>query len=181
MPEYRRRGLVRAQFDVIHQWSAARGQLVQVISGIPFYYCQFGYEMGLALSGGRGHRPAVDWLLARGAAVDLTGCYNNETLVQITPYVAAVHYRRAAVAAVLLAHGAQADIFRAAFLGAAERVAAAVTVEPGRLMAEDPHDLTYDVPLLAFAVAGGAAWRRPGGAGARAGRGVGWRERRRWQ
>ncbi len=53
LPEFRRRGLVRAQFDAVHQWSAARGQLVQVIGGIPFYYRQFGYEMGLALSGGR--------------------------------------------------------------------------------------------------------------------------------
>ena len=26
-PEYRRRGLVRAQFEVIHAWSAERGEL----------------------------------------------------------------------------------------------------------------------------------------------------------
>src|SRR5207249_3326918 len=37
---YRRRGLVRAQFDVIHRWSAERGQRVQVITGIPWYYRQ---------------------------------------------------------------------------------------------------------------------------------------------
>src|SRR5690242_10905455 len=45
----------------------------------------------------RGHKAAVQWLLARGAHVDPTGCYNNETLVQVTPYVAALHYRRPAV------------------------------------------------------------------------------------
>jgi hypothetical protein len=59
-PEYRERGLVRAQFEVIHQWSAERGQMVQAITGIPYYYRQFGYEMGLALGGGRlGYLPHV--------------------------------------------------------------------------------------------------------------------------
>ena len=52
-PEYRNRGLVRAQFDVLHQWSAERGHLVQGITGIPYYYRQFGYEMAMDLSGGR--------------------------------------------------------------------------------------------------------------------------------
>ncbi len=52
-PEHRKRGLIRAQFDVIHAWSAARGELVQAITGIPFYYRQFGYEMAMAWRGGR--------------------------------------------------------------------------------------------------------------------------------
>src|SRR3990172_5714663 len=59
-PDYRRRGLVRAQFEVIHQWSAERGEMVQAITGIPWYYCQFGYEMGLELGGGRiGYTPNI--------------------------------------------------------------------------------------------------------------------------
>jgi len=52
-PDYRGRGLVRAQFEVIHQWSADRGQKVQAITGIPYFYRQFDYEMGLSLGGGR--------------------------------------------------------------------------------------------------------------------------------
>lgn len=52
-PDYRNRGLVRAQFEVIHQWGAARGELLQVITGIPYYYRLFGYEMAVNLSGGR--------------------------------------------------------------------------------------------------------------------------------
>jgi hypothetical protein len=52
-PAYRRRGLVRAQLDVVHGWSASRGELVQGITGIPWYYRQFGYEMTLALDHGR--------------------------------------------------------------------------------------------------------------------------------
>lgn len=59
-PEYRGRGLVRAQFEVIHQWSSERGHKVQAITGIPYYYRQFGYEMGLSLGGGRaGYRSHV--------------------------------------------------------------------------------------------------------------------------
>lgn len=53
LPEYRNRGLVRAQFDVIHSWSQERGEKLQAITGIPYYYRLFGYEMGLALGGGR--------------------------------------------------------------------------------------------------------------------------------
>ncbi|MCX6035375.1 MAG: GNAT family N-acetyltransferase [Chloroflexi bacterium] len=53
LPEYRKRGLVRLQFEEVHKWSAERGELVQGITGIPFYYRLFGYEMGLELGGGR--------------------------------------------------------------------------------------------------------------------------------
>ncbi|MEJ2748219.1 MAG: GNAT family N-acetyltransferase [Anaerolineae bacterium] len=50
---YRRRGLVRAQMEVIHAKSATHGHTVQAITGIPWYYRQFGYEMGLDLGGSR--------------------------------------------------------------------------------------------------------------------------------
>ena len=50
---YRRRGLVRRQFEIIHAKSKARGELVQAITGIPWYYRLFGYEMALDLSGSR--------------------------------------------------------------------------------------------------------------------------------
>ncbi len=49
-PAYRNRGLVRALFEMFHARSAARGDLVQAITGIPFYYRQFGYEFVLDLS-----------------------------------------------------------------------------------------------------------------------------------
>ena len=48
-PAYRRRGLVRTQFEVLHQRSAARHERLQAITGIPWYYRQFGYEMTLNL------------------------------------------------------------------------------------------------------------------------------------
>jgi hypothetical protein len=53
LSEFRNRGLIRIQFDEIHKWSAERGEIVQAITGIPFYYRQFGYEMALDLDGRR--------------------------------------------------------------------------------------------------------------------------------
>ena len=44
---YRRRGFVRKQLEVIHALSASRGELMQGITGIPWYYRRFGYEMAL--------------------------------------------------------------------------------------------------------------------------------------
>jgi hypothetical protein len=51
--EYRERGLVRAVFGLIHARSAARGHLALGITGIPYYYRQFGYEFALDLGGER--------------------------------------------------------------------------------------------------------------------------------
>jgi GNAT superfamily N-acetyltransferase len=52
-PDYRRRGFIRKQIERVHHWSQARGELVQAISGIPWYYRQFGYEMALDNTSGR--------------------------------------------------------------------------------------------------------------------------------
>ncbi len=52
-PEYRNRGFVRDQMDIVHQWSEERGHLLQFITGIPYYYRLFGYEMTLELESGR--------------------------------------------------------------------------------------------------------------------------------
>ncbi|RPI93869.1 MAG: GNAT family N-acetyltransferase [Chloroflexi bacterium] len=53
LPEFRDRGLIRLQFEEVHKWSVERGLLVQIITGIPYYYRLFGYEMALDLDGGR--------------------------------------------------------------------------------------------------------------------------------
>jgi hypothetical protein len=53
LPPYRNRGLVRGLMEMIHARSMARGDLVQAITGIPFYYRQFGYEYVLDLGGNR--------------------------------------------------------------------------------------------------------------------------------
>jgi hypothetical protein len=52
-PAYRNRGLVRVQMDALHALSEARGDLMQAITGIPYFYRQFGYEKALITSDGR--------------------------------------------------------------------------------------------------------------------------------
>jgi len=65
LPEFRGRSLVRIQFDEIHEWCLERGYSVQVITGIPYFYRQFGYEMALDLAGRRlGYEPHVPKLEA---------------------------------------------------------------------------------------------------------------------
>ncbi|KAG0303222.1 hypothetical protein BGZ98_006888, partial [Dissophora globulifera] len=50
-PEYRNRGFIRRLiFEMIHPESEARGDVLQFIPGIPYYYRQFGYEYGLTIS-----------------------------------------------------------------------------------------------------------------------------------
>ncbi|ABU58440.1 GNAT family N-acetyltransferase [Roseiflexus castenholzii] len=51
--EYRNRGLVRATFDLMHARSAEQGDLAQCITGIPYFYRQFGYEFAVDLGGSR--------------------------------------------------------------------------------------------------------------------------------
>jgi hypothetical protein len=50
---HRRRGLVRALFEMIHARGAAEGHLLSAITGIPYFYRQFGYEYALDLDGSR--------------------------------------------------------------------------------------------------------------------------------
>jgi RimJ/RimL family protein N-acetyltransferase len=46
---YRHRGLVRALFEMVHERSEAERDLVQAITGISYFYRQFGYEYALEL------------------------------------------------------------------------------------------------------------------------------------
>jgi GNAT superfamily N-acetyltransferase len=52
-PDFRRQGLARAVFAILHDLSAAYGHLVQGVTGIPWFYRQFGYEYALVLGGSR--------------------------------------------------------------------------------------------------------------------------------
>src|SRR5262245_53374955 len=49
LPEFRNRGLIRAIFELIHARSDGEGHLAQGITGISYYYRQFGYEYALDL------------------------------------------------------------------------------------------------------------------------------------
>jgi GNAT superfamily N-acetyltransferase len=52
-PAYRRRGLVRAVMEMVHARGDGEGRPVSAITGIPYFYRQFGYEYVLDLGGGR--------------------------------------------------------------------------------------------------------------------------------
>jgi GNAT superfamily N-acetyltransferase len=52
-PAFRRRGLIRAIFGALHERSDGRGDLAQAITGIPYFYRQFGYEYALDLAAKR--------------------------------------------------------------------------------------------------------------------------------
>lgn len=53
LPACRNRGLIRHIFNFIHERSDGRGDLMQGITGIPYFYRQFGYEMVLDLGANR--------------------------------------------------------------------------------------------------------------------------------
>lgn len=48
---YRRRGLVREVFKMIHERSESLGHVMQFIGGIPYFYRQFGYAMAIDMGG----------------------------------------------------------------------------------------------------------------------------------
>jgi ankyrin repeat protein len=102
----------------------------------------------------RGHRPVVAWLVARGADVEIPGSAVHMTRVMVSPYCIAVRSRRAAVAQYLLDHGAQVDVFCAAFLG--ELAALREHVAAGRADAQSPHEDFHPVTPLHHAVDGGS-------------------------
>lgn len=102
-----------------------------------------------------GRLPLAKWLLDHGAEIDATGCFNGETMVQITPFCAAAHHGHGEIAALLMARGAQLDAFRAAFMGELALLQEQLNAEPALLNAEDPRDDIYLVPLIAFPIAGG--------------------------
>ena len=62
-PAYEGRGLVRALMDWAHQRSADRGDLLQVMIGIPYFYRQFGYAYAMPI-------PLVRAVVRDGPAAD---------------------------------------------------------------------------------------------------------------
>ncbi|GHO45323.1 GNAT family N-acetyltransferase [Ktedonospora formicarum] len=50
-PQYRHQGLIRELFAMLHAQSESEGRIVQGVTGIPYFYRQFGYEYALDLGG----------------------------------------------------------------------------------------------------------------------------------
>ena len=51
-PDFRRRGLVRAQFGELHRWAETQNQLLQMVEGATWLYRDFGYQLALDNFGG---------------------------------------------------------------------------------------------------------------------------------
>lgn len=66
---YEHRGLVRRQMDLLHRWSAERGDLAQIVLGIPYFYRQFGYEYAFGWPGVRVIHPGVQFAMPAGWSV----------------------------------------------------------------------------------------------------------------
>ena len=103
-----------------------------------------------------GRLELVRWLIDQGADVNLTGCVNSESFVQLSPLAASEFYRRDEIFGLLETHGAVDDIFRYTFRVESNVVLDQIESEPKLLHAEDPHDEIYYSPLLSFAIVGGA-------------------------
>ena len=75
--EYQNQGLVRRQFDLAHEWSDGRGDLVQLIAGIAYFYRLFGYEYAIEMPAVRlvlpGREPAMPsgWTVRPAAPDDV--------------------------------------------------------------------------------------------------------------
>ena len=76
-PDYRNRGLVRAQLEEVHRWSDDRGDLAQIIDGIPYFYRQFGYQYAIDQPARRLLPPGTElptaegWTVRAGEEADL--------------------------------------------------------------------------------------------------------------
>ncbi|HET8631625.1 MAG TPA: GNAT family N-acetyltransferase [Thermomicrobiales bacterium] len=87
---YGRRGLARALLDVLHARSRARGEPAQAITGIPWYYRQFGYEYALPLDGGE----RAPRRLLPAPATDAPGAYRvRPATAADAPFIAATDAR----------------------------------------------------------------------------------------
>ncbi len=117
----------------------------------------------------RGKLEMVEFLLQRGADINLPGCHLSKHGVEITPYCVARHEGRDRVADALLRHGATIDIHTAAYLGDYDALRSHLDNDPSlvnstylqsvMLPAGEPHTLEYrNAPWatpICYAVVGG--------------------------
>jgi uncharacterized protein len=139
--------------------SAARGDLNAVAALVEQYprlidqRANDGVTM-LWTAARRGRIALVRWLVAQGADVEIPGSAVHVTQVMLSPYCVAVRSRHAEVARYLLEHGAQVDVFCAAFLGELDRLRGHIAA--GLVNAQSPHEDLHPVTPLHHAVDGGS-------------------------
>ncbi len=117
----------------------------------------------------RGKLEMIEFLLERGADINLPGCYHIKHRVEITPYCVARYQGRDSAAELLLQHGATIDIHTAAYLRDYDTVHAHLDNDPSlvnkgyqqavMLPAGQPHsfehrEAAWATPLC-YAIVGG--------------------------
>jgi ankyrin repeat protein len=102
-----------------------------------------------------GRRESVEFLVERGADVNVPGRYAHETVALVTPYCLARLRRDGSLSSYFLTQGATVDVYRAAYLGDKARVEACLRARPDLVNTEDPAESVYYATPLAYAVAGG--------------------------
>ncbi len=104
----------------------------------------------------RGRLDVVAHLLDRGADIEARGCHFTPLLVEISPYCAARHRKRKAVAELLFARGATVDVLTHAYLGDGDGVARCLDADSALAAADVPqHDPNLQATVLHYAVAAG--------------------------
>ncbi len=89
-------GLVRRLMGLVHQWSAADGDVVQLIAGIPYFYRKFGYEYAIPFPRLRlvtpGHAPETPtgWTVRLATAVDIASLARLQHNAQLRADLAVV-------------------------------------------------------------------------------------------
>jgi hypothetical protein len=161
LPARRGHHLVRAQFETVHGWSAARGQQLLVISGIPWFYRQFGYELAIERGGG----PRV----RRDPIVPLPPAPEGWRVRPAGPDDAAYLTGAAAAAAArsLVSVPRDAALWRYELSGrrpdSAQQRAVLLLERDGRPVGYVTHALELfgggGLPVTAFEVSAGASWR----------------------
>lgn len=90
---HRNRGLIRALFAMVHERSEAEGDAVQAITGIPYFYRQFGYEYALELEEKRTTPLALVPKAREGESEPLT---LRKASIDDLPEIEALYHRRRA-------------------------------------------------------------------------------------
>jgi GNAT superfamily N-acetyltransferase len=88
---YRNRGLIRALFEMLHERSEAEGDFVQAITGIHYFYRQFGYEYALELDE---RRTTLLVLIPRASEREPEPFMLREATVEDIPEIEALYNRR---------------------------------------------------------------------------------------
>lgn len=92
-PAYRNRGLIRALFEMLHERSEAEGDLVQAITGISYFYRQFGYEYAIELEDVRATPVA---LIPKAREGEAEACTFRAATPEDVPLIASLYERRRA-------------------------------------------------------------------------------------